>query len=173
MKTLYELSAEYAALETLIAEQPAELDAEFALELDRLFAALADDEANKLESYYRLIRRLEMEASAAKAEADQYAMAAKFRENTVARLKDRLKQHLEFTKRTKAETASGKTFAIQTNGGKEPLKVAEGVDLDALPTEYVRIVKSVDNDRVREAIKAGETFDWATLEPRGNHLRIK
>ena len=45
MKTLYELSAEYAALETLIAEQPAELDAEFALELDRLFAALADDEA--------------------------------------------------------------------------------------------------------------------------------
>mgnify|MGYP003435094722 FL=1 len=51
--------------------------------------------------------------------------------------------------------------------------MAEGVDLDALPTEYVRIVKSVDNDRVREAIKAGETFDWATLEPRGNHLRIK
>lgn len=173
MKTLYELREDFLNLDVLISEQPAELDAELALELDRVFAALAEDEANKLESYYRLIRRLEMEASAAKAEAEQYAMAARYRENTVARLKDRLKQHLDATGRTKAATASGKTFAIQTNGGKEPLKIADGVDVETLPPCFVRVVKSVDTDAVRAALKDGGEFDWATLEPRGSHLRIR
>jgi hypothetical protein len=76
MKTLFELCEDFRNLDALISEQPAELDAELALELDRLFAALAVDEANKLESYYRLIRRLEMEAAAARTETDQYALAA-------------------------------------------------------------------------------------------------
>lgn len=173
MKTIYELREDFLNLDVLISEQPAELDAELALELDRLFADFANEEADKLESYYRLIRRLEMESSAAVAEAEQYEKMANDRDKLAAKLRDRIKGYLEFTKRTKATTASGKTFAIQANGGLEPLKIDPGTAVADIDEWLVKVVKSIDTTAVRNAIKAGETFDWATLEPRGTHLRIK
>lgn len=173
MPTLFEIGADYKALEELLLEGGAELDAEAALAFDRLFADFATDEAAKSESYYRLIRRFEMEAAAAKAEAEQYAMMARVRENAAGRLKDRMKAHLEFTGRKEAATASGKKFAIQANGGKQPVKFADGIDVESLPAEFVKVVKSIDADAVRAAIVAGEPVEFATLEPRGTHLRIR
>ena len=114
-----------------------------------------------------------MEASAARAEAEQYAMMAKTRENAVGRIKERIKWYLESTERKAIETTSGKKFAIQSNGGKQALKLADSIDLDAVPAELVRVVRTIDTDAVRDAIGAGQAFDWATLEPRGTHLRIK
>lgn len=176
MPTLYEIGEDYKALEELLLEGGAELDAEAALAFDRLFADFADfatDEAAKAESYYRIIRKFEMEAAAAKAEAEQYAMMARVRANAAERLKARMKAHLEFTGRKEAVTASGKKFAIQANGGKLPLKIAEGLDVETLPAEFVRVIKSVDAEAVRAALEAGEDVKFATLEARGTHLRIK
>lgn len=173
MPTLYEIGEDYKALEELLLEGGAELDAEAALAFDRLFADFATDEAAKAESYYRIIRKFEMEAAAAKAEAEQYAMMARVRANAAERLKARMKAHLEFTGRKEAVTASGKKFAIQANGGKLPLKIAEGLDVETLPAEFVRVIKSVDAEAVRAALEAGEDVKFATLEARGTHLRIK
>lgn len=173
VKTLYELREEHAAIRAVIDEAGAELEHELAAQLDRAVADLESDEADKMESFYRLIRHLEMEASAARAEAEQYAMMAKTRENAVKRIKDRIKDHLESTGRKSIETTSGKKFAIQANGGKQSLKLADTIDLDAVPAELVRVVRTLDTDAVRDAIGAGQAFDWATLEPRGTHLRIK
>ena len=173
MKTLYELRTEHNEIRAVIDEAGPELNDELAAQLDRAIADLESDEADKMGSFYRLIRHLEMEASAARAEAEQYAMLAATRENAVGRIKARIKDHLESTGRKSVETTTGKKFAIQANGGKQTLKLADSIDLDAVPAELVRVVRTIDTDAVRDAIGAGQAFDWATLEPRGTHLRIK
>jgi len=53
------------------------------------------------------------------------------------------------------------------------LKIAEGLDVETLPAEFVRVIKSVDAEAVRAALEAGEDVKFATLEARGTHLRIK
>lgn len=135
--------------------------------------SLSGEEAAKLDAYVNLIRQLETEAAVAKAEAEQYANKARTRESRAQWLKDRLKMHMERTGQTKVETERGRTVAIQKNGGKLPLAVNEDVNLDALPLWFTKIVRSVDTDAVRTALERGEILDFARLEERATHLRIR
>lgn len=174
MPTLYDLDRDYLALEELLLEAGPELDAEAALAFDRLFADWTADSAEKAEGYYRIIRKLEMQASAAKAEAEQYAMMARVRTNAAARLKDRMKAHLEATGRKEIVTASGKKFVVQSNGGKLPLAVNDSLcDLDEINQDFVRVKKELDTEAVREHLESGCPLLWASLSPRGTSLRIR
>lgn len=180
MPSLFEIGNEYHRLVELLTTSDGELPDEVAAEFEAEFAAWEANAGEKADAYIAVIRALETKAAALKAQRDQYQAeadrfkaAADVEANAAERMKERLKDFLTMTDQPKFTTAAGRKLTVQTNGGKEPLKVAENVDLDAINQSFVRIVKSVDGDRVREAIKAGETFDWATLEPRGNHLRIR
>ncbi len=137
---------------------------------------LAVEEDTKLDSYVHLVKQLEMEAAAAKAEAEQYAMKARTRENRAKWLKERLKLHLEATGRTKVETRAKRVIAIQKNGGKAPLVLDANVELDVLALSRPALVKttlSLNTEAVREALEEGEKLDFAFLSPVGTHLRIR
>ena len=69
--------------------------------------------------------------------------------------------------RDKVQTAHY-TFAIQKNGGKLPLKI-----IGEVPANYKRVVYEDDKDKIRKELEGGKKLDFAVLEERGTHLRIK
>ncbi len=176
MATLFELGQELLELHrqmTDAADSNAELTPEVAQHLDQWFASIADAEAVKLDNYVNFIRQLEAEAAAAKLEAERYAQMAEIRESAVKRLKEAMVRHLDETGRTEAKTASNRKICIQKNGGKAPLRIEDGMDLAKLPPVYIKIVRSVNTDAVRQALNAGEQLEWAKLGDVGRHLRIR
>jgi len=172
--TLFDIGADLLALNDLFEEVGGELGSpETEAAFDAWAKTLVADEGKKLDGYCGLIRTLEGEAAVAKAEAEQYAMKARTRENRVKWLKDRMKQHLELTGRTKVQTATGRTVTIQANGGKLPLLITEGTDPTKIPTEFQRVKIEIDNEKVREHLEAGGPLEFAAIGPRGSHLRIR
>lgn len=166
MATLFEIGDDLRAILNLI-QDDGEIDDALAEWMERL----QEQEAEKLDAYVGLIRILEGEEAVAKAEAEQYALKAKARTNKVKQLKDRIKEHLIATNRDKATTATGRVLKIQANGG------AVGVEIDPIPIkdvpfEFVKVIREIDRDAVREALTKGEELTFARLLKKGNHLRI-
>ena len=173
---LFDMIPEHRALLDLIEEVPGgELNPEAEAALEAFFAEIGEAEAPKLDSYAYVIRTLESQAAVAQAEADQYLSKKKTAENAVKRLKDRVKLYLEVTGRTKATTTTGRTFAIQANGGVAPLDLSDRVKSqpETLPSQFQRLKVEADTAAIRKALEDGEVLDFATILPRGNHLRIK
>lgn len=172
-KTLFDVTADWLALDTLIEEFDGDLacpDVQAALAT--WFAELDTSDAHKLAGYVAYIRQLEMESEAAKQFAAHFTAKARTRENRMKSLKDRMKQHLTDTGRTKVTTANGDVIAVQKNGGKVPMEV-DVIDVAFVPEQFVKTIRLLDNDAVRTALDGGECLDFARLLPVGTHLRIK
>jgi hypothetical protein len=65
------------------------------------------------------------------------------------------------------------TAAIQKNGGKQPLIVAEDATTDNLPDQLVIVTEKPNLEAIRELLEAGKVVDGFTLGERGESLRIK
>lgn len=172
-RTLFDIGADLSALDQLCNE--AEDNMERAPELDAALATwfeqLHEQEAAKLEGYRLYIARLESEAAAAKAEAEQFAKMAKMRLSRVEWLKDRLKGYLEFTKRERVLTSTNRTIAIQKNGGKLPLVIDDNIKPQ--DTAFHKLTYEWDKEVIRMRLEQGHTFKFARLGEPGTHLRIK
>lgn len=144
---------------------------------DTLDAGLKDATDSKLEAYCKLIKEREARAKARAEENKRLDAAAKVDENTVARLKERLKWFLEVTKKDSA-SAGIFTVAMQGNGGAQPIEIDPEVLAD--PTlavlddlEFFELVPSLDTARIRAHIEGGNELPFARLLPRGRSLRIR
>jgi hypothetical protein len=176
MATLFEIGAELEALEQLLDDVGGEVtDPQVNAVITEWFETIAADEGRKLDHYCGLIKRLEMEAMTAKAEAEEYRKRAEVRENRVKWLKLRMIQHLAATNRTKVQSASGRVVAVQSNGGQVPVRINYDLlpDTDTLPPQFVEIKKTLNAVAIREALERGESLPFARLEDRGTHLRIR
>ena len=182
MKTLYQLTSEMVALNDILeSEEDLFRTDEANLAFARWAQSLAEEEGAKLDAYLDYIRHLEMEATAAKAEVDQWSMKHRSRVARIAWLKDMLKRHLELTGVTDKTTARGRTIAITGNGGNEPIEVDQEAILNLSDEELLRLARSgvvviqpmVNKDRVREMLKSGQEVPFAKLTQRGTHLRIR
>ena len=113
-------------------------------------------------------RQHDGEAAMRKKMAEKLAKSAKALENNADRLQSRLKYCMEQmgVKELKGEYF---TFKIVNNGGKQTLKIRDGVEV---PESYKRIILENDNDKIRKTLESGETLPFAYLEERGTHLRI-
>lgn len=173
-RTLFEIGNDLLALDALIEELGGDIsDPSVEKNITDWFNELARDESVKLDGWVGYIRQLEMEIAAAKAEADQFILKAKARETRVSWLKHRMKLHLETGGRSEAKTAAGRRVWIQANGGNQGVIYADKIDINDVPGQFVRVVREVDENAVRAALKRGETLEFARLADRGNHLRIK
>jgi len=150
-----------------------ELSREASEAFDEWFGELSKNEAAKLDGYVGLIKTLEMEAAAAKAEAEQYTMKARSRENRAKWLKERVKGYLEATGRTKVETATKRTIAIQANGGAVPVMLMDSIDPASIPDEFAVVRRTPNTEAIREYLAAGGQLPFASLGVRGTHLRIR
>lgn len=156
--TMYELTAEYAGL--LDAYYYAETDAEAAEALDRLTEA-GENIAAKADAYARLIRNVDGEIKALKAEEKRLNDARKSRERMVERLKNNMLYMMTTTGADKVETSVGK-WSVQNN----PYS-CEITDADAIPERFKTYRTEVDIDKkamVAEFKATGELLDGCVIE---------
>ena len=172
---LYEITDDLIALNDLLESVEGDLSrcGEMEPAVTQWLTSLDAEQGVKLDAYVGLIRQLEMESAAAKAEVEQWATKARSRENRAKYLKDRLKHHLTVTGQTKVQTATGRTISVVNNGGQRPIVWADAIDLDTVPADLVFTRREIDRAKVRESLEAGQEFGFATLADRGTSLRVK
>lgn len=169
-KSLFSLTEDQRALIDLLTEVDGDVTDESASKaVDAWMAELRTGIDDKFDAYAQVIRKLELDASVAKAERDRYAMLCQVRENAAARMKERLKLFLVDIGAPKRETQHFK-FSVQANGGKQPMTI---VDQLKIPEEFGEMKWVVNNTKVYDALAAGKEVPGAALEARGSHLRIK
>lgn len=161
---IYELTGAYKHLEVSLMCNP---DDE---ELDAEFAKINDDIEAKADGYAKIIRNLMAYIEGYKAEEARLATNRKIAENAIKNLKGNLMWSMKETGKTKFKTDLF-AFGIAKNGGKEPLKV--DVSADEVPDELCKIIREVDNDKMREYIKETGDMSYAHLEDRGEHITIR
>ena len=165
MSTLYELTAEYMALVDM-ADDP---DVDEQVWQDTMEGISGEIEI-KADGYAKVIREIESQSVGLKAEIDRLSARKKAIDNSVVRIKKALEEAMKATGKVKFKTDLF-SFNIQKNPAS--LKLAEDIDINALPAEYVKFADpEVDKAKVKEALKNGVEFSWAHLE-QSEGLRIK
>lgn len=160
--TLYELTDELMQLLEL-AEDP-EVDPEV---LEDTLAALTGEIEDKAVGYGKVIRQLESDAVALKAEEIRLNNRRKTLENNVKRMKDSLFTTMKVMNRQRIDTDLFK-FSIRKNPASVVITDESRITHDYLIPQPPKI----DKKAIKEALNEGFEFDWAHLE-QGESLTIK
>ena len=122
----------------------------------------------KADGYARMIRNLEGNVTALKAEIDRMTDRKKSIENNIERLKENLKNAMIETGKEKIKTD---LFNIKVADNPYAVNV---IDETLIPEKYfkVEIIRKLDKLSLRDAIKNGEEIQGAELT-QGKGLRIK
>lgn len=169
-----------------------ELQTEYAIENEGEISPLLEEWekeffaelSKKTDSVAGFIRTVEFEAEKMKVEKDFFAKKQKSLENLSGKIRKFL---LGFMQYENHKVLQGDVFkiALTNNGGKIPVRIYEHVLSSikdktvpiltnelAVPEKFRKQVWVLDTDAIRESLEAGEVLEIATLETRGQHLRI-
>lgn len=160
--TLYEITGQFVELLTW-AEDPDVDEQAFQDTLESLTAEIEE----KADGYAKIIRQLQGEVEAIKAEVDRLTNRKTAIENHITFMKKNLEQSMIATGKEKFKTELF-SFNIQNN----PASVVLDVDEDKVPDQYSVITKKVDKKGILQAIKNGEEIEFAHLE-QSRSLRIR
>jgi len=169
-RTIYDISADLAALESILAETGGDLsDPQAEAALAEWERELESDLTGKVDRYCSLIAEIEARSAMRQAEADRLADLAKADDKAAQGLRERLRFIWETRNLPKIETARFRV-ALTRNGGKAPLDVHGDV-----PPEFTKTKTIVEPDRekIRTALEAGERLSFALLMERGTRISIK
>lgn len=162
MATLYELTEEWQQLIAMM-DDP-ELDPQV---LQDTMEALEGELEDKVDGYGKVIREVEAQKAALKAEIDRLTARSRAIDKNLDRLKEAVKQAMIATDKPKIKTALF-TFSV----AKKPASVVVDKELNEIPAFYQKVSYAVDKTKIKDALKAGEQLDFAHLE-QGEALRIK
>lgn len=156
---LYELSADLVALREMD-----EIE-----EVQQIKEIIAGEIANKGKGIVQVVRSLESDADAIKAEIDRLNKLKKIKENNIKRLREYTKTCMEQMEVKKIETPVGN---LTLRKGAATLKID---DERKLPDKYLEIVQTykVDKDLLKSDLKAGIEIDGAYMSEPGTSLMIK
>lgn len=149
--TLYELSQEYLTLLTL-AEDP-DVDPEI---LADTMEGIDGEIEDKADGYARIIRQMEADAAALKAEADRITNRRRTIENNIRTMKNRLEDAMIATGKVKFKTELF-SFGIQKNPARvvidDPTKIPAGFLIPQEP--------KIDTAAIKNSLKdADEQIFW-------------
>lgn len=165
MATLYELKG--ALLELYQMADDIDVDEQA---LKDTIEAVEGELEIKADGYAKVIRQLKADAKALKDEEDRLKDRREAIERTIDKIQSRLKEVMKATGKIKFKTLD---FSFLVKKNPPAVKIAEGITTDDVPAEYIKWGKpSIDNTKVKEALKNGEKFEWASLE-QGESLQIK
>lgn len=124
----------------------------------------------KMENCCKVIKNLEADIEALKAEAKRLTDKRRTLENNIDRLKARMFESMKITGKEKIK-GSVFTLTIQKNGGKAP--VVLDVDVEELPDNLVRVKEEPDIEAIRDYLENNPECKYAHIGERGESLRIK
>lgn len=158
---MYELTAVYQQLQNQI---------ECGEDVDDLMQEINDELEAKADGYARIIRNMEGDIDAFKAEEKRLAEKRRSLESAVEKMKQNLFDSMKSTGKTKFKTELF-SFAIQKNGGALPIVV--DVPVDDLPDDLVIITEKPDLKAIKKLIEENGDLTYAHFGERGESLRIK
>ena len=170
-RTIFDITDDMLALGDLLDNAGGEINDPQVEEAIMLWSdELENDLQAKVESYCWLMREKESRSLAMFAEADRLRERAQSNQRAARGLRDRLLFAFTLKGIDKVDT-SNFTVGIARNGGKQPIDI----DSDAVTDDYLtsEVVKTVNKDKIREALDAGVELDFASMLERGTHLRVK
>ena len=169
MAKLYELVGEYATLlsssRDYIDEETGEVDAEFDAALNAIGGAIDD----KVEGCAKVIRHLDADMEALRAEEVRIAKRRKSIEGNKERLRKYVRENMQFAQRDKIKTL---LFTISLSAAKERVIIDSE---DAVPDSYRAEAKRPPPDKasIMAAHVRGETVPGAHVELGDQVLVIK
>ena len=161
MSTLYELTKEYLMLLEM-ADDPEVDDQAFEDTLEGLGGELE----LKADSYAKVIEELKMKKAGVTEQKKRFERLEKSYENKIQQMKNSLEKAMNATGKRKFKTDTF-NFWIQKNP-----KSVKILDDHQIPPEFIIIKQEANKSAIKEALKAGEAFDWAVLE-QTEGLRIR
>lgn len=163
MRTLYELTDDFLKLLTLAEDENEDIE----VILSTIEGVDYEIEL-KAEGYAKVIKELEARAEAIKKEEDRLAGMCETIANNIKRMKVTLQQSMEVTGKTKFKTDLF-SFNIQNN----PPSLVLDKGIEDIPDKYlIPQPAKVDNVKVKELLKTGESLDFAHLSV-SKSLRIR
>ena len=165
MANIYELTQDYLRLLEM-AEDP-ELDPEVIADT---FEGIEGELEIKAENYAKVMKNLEGDIAALKAEEERLAKKRKAIENNIKRMKSTLQEAMELTGKTKFKTDLF-SFGIQKNA---PSVVIDAADIRDIPEDYLKFKEpEVDKTAIKNAINAGVDFEGLAHLEVSQSLRIR
>ena len=163
--TLYELTSEYLDLLAML-EDP-DVDEEL---INDTLEALGGELEVKADGYARVMRQMDADAKAIKAEEERLANRRKSLENRSAALKGRLQQMMEITGKVKFKTELF-SFGIQKNPAAV---VMDEQYIENIPECYLIIQEpKIDKQKIKEDLKAGLDLEGIAHLEQSESLRIR
>lgn len=162
---IYDLTAEFLQLQEML-EDPD-------VESDEIKAAMDDlniEIEKKADGYAKVIRNLEGNLAAVKAEQEKLTAKKNVLESGIKRLKEDLQEVMTATGKRKFKTDLF-SFNIQKNGGADPVVV--DVPTEELPDDLVIVSEKPDLKAIAAYIKETGDITFAHFGTRGESLRIK
>lgn len=160
---LYELTGNYSTVLSMIEDSDVPSEAM----IDTL-ESINDAIEVKAEGIGKMLRMLDADIEALKAEEKRLADRRKTIENKQKQIKDYVRYQLEVAGLTEIKSPLI-TVKVQNNP-----PAVEIVDRDAIPRQFIKttIVEDVDKNAIKEALKNGEEVPGAVLL-QGKSLRIR
>lgn len=163
--TLYEVTSDYLRIMAMM-EDP-ELDPQT---LADTMEAVEGELEVKADGYAKVIRNMESDISAIKAELTRLSDRKKTIEKNIQTLKLALQKAMEITGKTKFKTELF-SFGVRNNA---PAVVIDEQYIENIPTEYLRIKEpEIDKTKLKEALKAGVDLEGIAHLEKSSSLVIK
>ena len=165
MANIYEITQDYLKLMELASDP--EIDPEI---ITDTFEAIDGELEIKAENYAKVMKNLEGDIAALKAEEERLAKKRKAIENNIKRMKAALQEAMELTGKTKFKTDLF-SFGIQKNA---PSVVIDAADIRDIPEDYLKFKEpEVDKTAIKNAINAGVDFEGLAHLEVSQSLRIR
>ena len=165
MANIYEITQDYLKLMELASDP--EIDPEI---ITDTFEAIDGELEIKAENYAKVMKNLEGDIAALKAEEERLAKKRKAIENNIKRMKGTLQEAMELTGKTKFKTDLF-SFGIQKNA---PSVVIDAADIRDIPEDYLKFKEpEVDKPAIKNAINAGVNFEGLAHLEVSQSLRIR
>ena len=165
MNTLYELTSEYLELLAMLEDPDVDEDL-----INDTLEALGGELEAKADGYARVMRQMDADAKAIKAEEERLANRRKSLENRSAALKSRLQQMMEITGKVKFKTELF-SFGIQKNPAAV---VMDEQYIENIPECYLIAQEpKIDKQKIKEDLKAGLDLEGIAHLEQTESLRIR
>lgn len=159
---LYDMTEQY--LDLLEMAQDGGEGVDYAAMLDGMEGAIGE----KLEGYCKVIKTMEAEAEALKAEALRLSQRKTSLDNQVTRMKEAMKTGMM---RVGMDKHKGILFSVSITKPRDRVEVT---NIQAVPSEYIKQAEpSVDKKAVMDAIKAGATVHGVSIVQGESGLMIR